>query len=134
MSLQAFLTEEEQARAGLQAEVDLHIAARGWTLTGAFFVATEQEEATLEDQAFQGAGYTLQTSMLLGESFEPSVRFTHLVFPGASTDVKDVSAGFSFMFHEGMLRWLNRVGMTVRDIEGGYRSDVAVKSHLQFRY
>ena len=48
--------------------------------------------------------------------------------------IKDISAGFSLSFYRGRLRWLNRLGMTVRDIEDGYRSDVTYKSHLQFHY
>ncbi len=134
MSLLAMKTDEESSRGALQGQVDLQIAARGWTLLGAFFVATEQEEERIEEQAFQGAGYTLQTSYLVGESFEPSIRFTHCVFPGADTDIKDISAGFSLSFYRGRLRWLNRLGMTIRDIEDGYRSDVTYKSHLQFHY
>jgi len=134
LSLQAFLMTEDASHGALQGEVDIRIAVRGFNLTGAFFVATEQDGDSFEHQGFQAAGYTLQSSYLIGTSFEPSVRFTHLVFSGSSTDVKDVSAGFALSFYGGLLRWLNRVGMTTRDIEGGYRSDVDFRSHLQLRY
>jgi len=128
------MTSEDDPRGALQGEVDIRIAVRGFNLTGAFFVATEQEDSRFENQAFQAAGYTLQSSYLMGSSFEPSLRFTHLVFDGSFTDVKDVSAGFSLSFYQGLLRWLNRIGMTTRDIEGGYRSDVDFSSQLQLRY
>ncbi len=134
LSAQAFYTTEQVSRGALQGEVDIRIAVRGFNLMGAFFVATEQDGESFEHQSFQSAGYTLQTSYLVGTSVEPSLRFTHLVFSGLHSDVKDVGVGLSFSFYEGLFRWLSRVAMTTRDIEGGYRSDLVFRSNLQLRY
>ena len=134
LSAQALVPTKEEGRGALQGSVDVKIAARGWTLLGAFFVGTEQDDRLFESQAFQGAGYTLQTSVRMGSSIEPSLRFTHLVFPGSWTDIKDTSLGFSMDLYEGYLRWVSRLGWTIRDIEEGYRSDLTMKTQLQFWY
>lgn len=134
LSGQAFLGSEDGLKSALQGAVDLRIAARGFMLSGSFFVATEQDGDAFVDQTFEGAGYTLQTSYRIGTTIEPSLRFTHLVFGQPSSDVKDVSVGCAVLFQRGLLRWLNRVGMTTRDIDGGYRSDVLLISQLSLNY
>ena len=128
-----FLPKDDLGGA-FQAQVDLHLAHRGFTLSGAAFVATEQDGKGYVDQAFESVGYYVQSSLLLGELFEPSLRFTHLVFGTESSDVKDIRLGVTFSFYGSLLRWLNSVGMTKRDIPGGYRSDVTLRSTLELNY
>jgi hypothetical protein len=134
LSGQAFLGSKDGLESALQGAVDLRIAARGFMLSGAFFVATEQDGDAFTNQTFESAGYTLQTSYRIGTTVEPSIRFTHLVFGQPSSDVKDVSVGCEVTFQRGLVRWLNRVGMTKRDIDGGYRSDVSFISQLALSY
>jgi hypothetical protein len=133
MGILAFLPGEESMGA-FQAQVDLLLAHRGFTLSGAAFVATEQDGGGFVDQAFESVGYYVQASYLFGDLFEPSLRFTQLVFDTESSDVKDLSLGLSFSFYDSLLRWLTQVGMTTRDIPGGYRSDVVLRSVLELTY
>ena len=122
----------EDSPSTIQGEVDLILKSRGFTLTGAAYVAAHQSGDTFSDRSFSGFGYHLQASFLFGQLFEPVVRYAQLIFPGTDKDVKDVVASLVFHWPRWGLRWTTEAGLLLRDIPGGRYSDVRALTQLQF--
>ncbi len=116
----------------VQGQVDFMVKYRGFSATAAAYLASGQEGGSFHDRRFAAFGYHVQAAMRVGTVFEPALRFTHLIFPEPDTDVKEGQVALSFLFSKLRLKWTTEAGLLIRELPGGYRSDIRVLTQLQF--
>lgn len=118
-----------------RAELDYIAKAHGFATTGGLYSGWSQAgHRRFQVQDFAQWGLHLQASYLIGERFQPAVRYTRI----ASEDAKDVSTealvGLSVYVFKHALKWQTEAGLLVDDSDGEEAKNTVIRSQLQMSF
>ena len=119
---------------GLRGEVDYVLKVHGFSTTGAAYASTAQDGAGLGDQSLDSLGFHVQAGYVLGERYQPAVRYALVAPNGADNNEQEIAAAFSvYFFGHNLKLQTDAAALTHEDPQGG-RSDYRVRTLLQLAY
>jgi len=136
------LDADDDGKSGVRAGLDFVLKAEGFSLTGGFYLATNQataaegEETGFVDQAYAGLGGYLQAGYVISGRVQPVVRYS-IVAPDGQRSGQEVAAGVSVYFAQHAFKWqlvgaarINPGALQGKDPGGADRVDGQVLTHL----
>ena len=95
----------------VRAEIDALVKAQGLSVTGSFFIRSDQDGTGYFDQFFGGIGAYAQAGYVINGMVEPAFRYTNLTLrPSASADYEtnnQLTAAINLYFFGQSLKWQN---------------------------
>lgn len=122
----------ESTDAQTRAELDFIFKLHGFSTSGAYFVKTVQNGASLFDQGEEKSGAHLQLGHLFARRYQPVFRYA-FVQNGSKTET-ETALGFSVYFFKHNVKWQTAVAQLAVREDNQSRADYRVRSQLQLGF
>jgi hypothetical protein len=122
----------ESTDAQTRAELDFIFKLHGFSTSGAYFVKTVQNGASLFDQGEDKSGAHIQLGHLFARRYQPVFRYA-FVQNGSKTET-ETALGFSVYFFKHNVKWQTAVAQLALTEDNQSRADYRVRSQVQLGF
>ena len=124
------LDVDDDGASRVAAELDYMLKAEGFSTTGGVYWAS----VDVDDESSSTLGFHAQAGYLIGDLFQPAVRFAMVDPEGDDNNTQELGLGLSFYFFGHGLKWQNDVSMLTAQSAAGDLSDIRARSQLQLSF
>jgi hypothetical protein len=125
------LDNDEGDDSRVQAEIDAVVKRQGLSVSGALYLATDQDGTGFFDQAYSALGAHLQAGYVVAEMYQPAVRYA-IIAPDGEDASHEISAAFSIYRFKHGFKWQSDVALL--GTTSGITDEVAARTQLQLSF
>jgi len=124
---EAHFDVDDDTESSIRAQFDYSLLASGFSSTGAFYFRSDEEGS----ESASTIGLHAQAGYLIGDLFEPSLRFAMIDPEGDDNNLQELALGLSFYFFGHNIKWQTDAGML--SAQAG-SDDIFARSQLQLAF
>jgi len=135
-SAQANFDNDDSGAAAVRAEIDYILKAHGFSLDGAFYVASVEEEdgKGFSDQEYGAWGLHAQAGYVIAKHVEPVVRYALVDLDGDDNNTQEVLGGIAAYFFKHNVKWIAEAGPVLREDAAGDLADFVLRTQVQLGF
>ena len=124
---------DDDGDGNLGGHVDFALKARGFSTTGALYVAAVQSGATFGEQGFHSVGGHVSVAYAIRGLVEPALRVSRIT-DASSAHTTELLAGVTAFFFKHNVKWVVDGGAVVETAGGSATVDARVRTQFQLDY
>lgn len=114
-------------------ELDFIVKAHGFSSTGGAYVATASPDG-FGDLAYQQWGFHVQAGHVIGQRFQPVVRYAMIDPDGGDNNVQEILGGLSVYLYGHNLKWQTDGGVLIHDRGDDAATNLQIRTQLQLAF
>lgn len=117
-----------------KATVDYIVKAHGFSSSGAFVLATEQDGDSFTDQNTFVTGLFAQAGYMVNEMIQPTARYSRVDYEGDGPLVHEALGGLNVYFYGHNLKWQTDAGAIITETPNDTETDYRVRTQFQLDF